>query len=123
MDLSENRNNHPNLITLVENGMCQTAGQAFTQSIIVPWDDPIETIKAKTVAELDASLFQKLSDYEPEIIVLATGSNIEYPDTDLLAPLVENNIGLEVMTNSAAARTFNVLMAENRHVLCLFIIG
>ncbi|WP_154223494.1 Mth938-like domain-containing protein [Marinicella rhabdoformis] len=123
MQLTEHGNDHPNLISQAETGLCHTAGQSYNQSIIVPWDAPIETVGTKTVRELDESLVQKLCDYQPEIIVLATGEHIEYPDTDLLLPLVKNNIGLEVMTNAAAARTFNVLMSENRQVLCLFLIA
>jgi len=123
MDLLETRTNHPNLIIQADTGMCKTAGQSYQHSIIVPWDAPIENIDIKSVTELDVHIFKKLCDFNPEIIVLATGESIVYPDTDLLLPLVENNIGLEVMTNSAAARTFNVLMSESRQVLCMFLIA
>jgi len=122
MDLTENKTQHPNSITLAENHFCQVAGKSHNQSIILPWNAAIEPIEIKNVDQLDATLFQKLCNYQPEIIILATGESINYPDPDLLVPLVKNNIGLEVMTNSAAARTYNVLLAENRQVLCVFLI-
>ncbi len=56
------------------------------------------------------------------MIILATGEHIEFPNTDLLNPLIKQNIGLEVLNNQAAARTFNVLLAEDRKVVCLMII-
>ncbi len=123
MDLTEHSHSHPNLITLDEKGLLRdTEGTIYSQSIIVPWDAPIVPVNIKKASEINEALIQQLCEYQPEIIVLATGETIEYPDTNLLLPLVQNNIGLEVMTNTAAARTLNVLMSEYRKALCLFLI-
>ncbi len=122
MELTEHGQNHPNLITLSNSGWRDASGKTHKQSFIVPWNAPIVPVNITSVSEIDAALIDQICQFKPEIIVLATGDEITYPNTDLLLPLVQNNIGLEVMTNTAAARTFNVLMSEGRQALCLFLI-
>jgi uncharacterized protein len=58
----------------------------------------------------------------PEIIVLGTGFEPPFPDTELMAALAAQSIGLEIMTTPAACRTYNVLLHEQRRVaaaLCI----
>lgn len=52
-----------------------------------------------------------------EILVLGTGQRQVFPPPELYAALAERGIGLEVMDNSAACRTFNVLLSERRSAL------
>ena len=123
MDLSENRSNNPNIIIQAQADQCEVAGQTYQQSIIIPSDDAIKLSDITGVNELSESLVTQLCDYEPEVIIMATGASIEFPDTATLSKLVAKNIGLEVLSNQAAARTFNVLLAERRKAVCLMIIN
>ena len=51
-----------------------------------------------------------------ELLLIGTGLDIApFPDT-LRRWLKDNGIGLDVMQTGAAARTYNILMAENRKV-------
>ncbi len=52
----------------------------------------------------------------PELILLGTGNQQLLPDRDLMFAMARRGIGLEVMDTPAAARTFNVLVAEGRSV-------
>ncbi len=122
MELSEQTFNHPNLIKEANHKKCHVGSRIYTESLIIPWQGEIQTFKAQSVTDLDEPLFNLICSKEPEVIVLATGAKIEYPDAQILAPLVNKQIGLEVMTNTAAARTVNVLMAENRRVVAVLII-
>ncbi len=123
MDLLENRINHPNVIKSAQADACTIGGETFQQSVIIPFDGDIIHTDFIKVSELNQAIFQQLSDYQPEVIILATGSQITFPEPELLTPLVKLNIGLEVLHNEAAARTFNVLLAEDRKVVCLMLIG
>ncbi len=123
MDLSENRTQHPNLIKSASAEACVIGPNSYQQSIIIPFQAEVSTISITTVAELSTELVNLLCSHQPEIIILGTGTQIEFPDTRLLQPIVEQNIGLEVLNNQAAARTYNVLLSEDRNVICLMLLG
>lgn len=52
----------------------------------------------------------------PEIVLLGTGAEQHFPDTQVLMPFFNKGIGFEVMDTRAACRTYNILMAEGRRV-------
>lgn len=122
MDLSENRTNNPNIIIQAQADQCEIGNQTHLQSIIIPSDGELISCPVTSVTELSEGLMTQLCAYNPEVIILATGAHIVFPDTEILQPLVNQHIGLEVLNNQAAARTFNVLLAENRLTVCLMII-
>jgi uncharacterized protein len=122
MDLSENRTNNPNLITQAQANQCVIGNQTHIQSIIIPSDSELVPCNISSVSELTEGLIDQLCAYNPEVLILATGEHIIFPDAEILQPLVNKHIGLEVLNNQAAARTFNVLLAENRQTVCLMII-
>jgi uncharacterized protein len=122
MDLSENRSNNPNLIASAQADQCVIAKQIYLQSMIIPSDDELVSCTLTSVNELTEELVAQLCAYNPEVIILATGEHIVFPDSEILTLLVKQHIGLEVLSNQAAARTFNVLLAENRKAVCLMII-
>lgn len=61
------------------------------------------------------SLFQVMA-LEPDIVVIGSGARQRMIDTGLLAELMQEGIGVEVMDTPAACRCFNVLSGENRRV-------
>ena len=60
--------------------------------------------------------FAKLIPLKPEVVLLGTGSRQRLPPPALYAAFAERGIGLEVMDNRAACRTFNLLLSEYRDV-------
>lgn len=54
---------------------------------------------------------------QPEVLLVGTGSRQHLLPMEVLAPLMRQGIGVECMTTPAAARTYNVLMAEGRKVM------
>jgi uncharacterized protein len=123
MDLSETRSNHPNLIASADAGSCTIGATTYQRSIIIPSHNPVSETGIQSVDQLNDSLISSLCDHQPELIILATGATIIFPEPDVLDALVKNNIGLEVLNNQAAARTFNVLLAEARRTVCLMLIS
>jgi uncharacterized protein len=51
-----------------------------------------------------------------DVILLGMGAEIAWPDRALRAALEEQGLALEPMSSPAAARTFNVLLAEGRRI-------
>ena len=77
---------------------------------------PVADVRSLTPDDL-AALF----DLEPEVILLGTGAHQIFPPAAVMAAALSRGIGIEVMTNAAAARTFNVLAGEERRVVAGFI--
>ncbi len=67
---------------------------------------------------LDAAQFEQLANLGAEIVLFGSGERQRFPRPELLKPLIAKGIGLEVMDTKAACRTYNILVAEGRHVAC-----
>ncbi len=51
-----------------------------------------------------------------DVILMGMGADVAWPDKALRDLLEAEGIGVEPMSSSAAARTFNVLLAEGRRI-------
>ena len=60
---------------------------------------------------------------DPEVILLGTGSRQRFPAAVVMATCLRRGVGIEVMDNHAAARTFSVLANEGRRVVAAFLLG
>ncbi|HEX6829035.1 MAG TPA: Mth938-like domain-containing protein [Burkholderiales bacterium] len=85
------------------------------QQVVADWPvSAIETIAPEQVAILVG--------LDPEIVLLGTGRRLAFPAPQVLAPLAQARIGVEVMDSRAACRTYNILMAEGRRVAAAIIL-
>ncbi|WP_223494774.1 Mth938-like domain-containing protein [Stenotrophomonas indicatrix] len=78
---------------------------------------PVTDVSALQVADLEPILALK-----PALILLGTGERQAFPPAVVMAACLSRGIGLEVMNNPAAARTFNILAGEGRKVAAAFIL-
>ncbi|MEZ5540894.1 MAG: MTH938/NDUFAF3 family protein [Pseudomonadota bacterium] len=83
----------------------------------------VETWTPGTIADLDESHLAPLLAHQPGIVILGTGARLVFPAPRLLAGIQQHGIGVEVMANAAAVRTFNVLLSEDRPVLLALLQG
>ena len=74
-----------------------------------PWD-------VAGFTALEPGDFEALAALKPEVVLLGTGARIRFPHPRLTSALSQARIGVEVMDNQAACRTYNILMAEERKV-------
>ncbi len=51
-----------------------------------------------------------------DVLFLGTGSEIAHIPAELRTALDDQNLGVEVMSSPAAARTYNVLLSEGRRI-------
>jgi uncharacterized protein len=54
---------------------------------------------------------------KPEVLLVGMGARQRMLDHKVIAPLLRAGVGVESMTTEAAARTYNILMAEGRQVI------
>ena len=64
----------------------------------------------------------RLADLNPEVVLIGTGARLIWPPRRLLTPLMERQIGFEIMDTAAACRTYNILMFEGRAVIAALMI-
>ena len=64
----------------------------------------------------------RLTENDPEIVVLGVGHRLIFPDMQLIAPIMAQGLGVEIMDTHAACRTYNILIAEKRKVVAGLII-
>ena len=68
----------------------------------------------------EAAIPQVIGD-KPEVLLVGTGARQQMLPHHIIAPLLKIGVGVESMTTQAAARTFNILMAEGRQVIAALI--
>ena len=122
MQLIENSESTSNLVTTVNDGSIIINKDEYTQSCIVSNASLITELDLIEIEALNSQHIKYLLSSNPELIIIGSGHNHVFPDVSLLTPIAELDIGFEVMNNKSAARTYNVLVAEERKVACLLII-
>lgn len=95
----------------------------LTRSFIVTPAELIEDWPVRDANSLSPGDLEPLLALQPEVIILGAGATQTFPPPETMAACLGRGIGLETMTNDAAARTFNVLAAEGRRVVAGFVIG
>ena len=116
----------------------------YHQAVFFRPDGPINTWAVKSIEDITlealikaAGLIEKEADpiaflsggntgptYEniPELIIIGTGKKQQFIAPTILLPLLAIRIGVECMDTQAAARTYNVLMSENRQVVAALLL-
>lgn len=92
-------------------------------SFILSPNDLIEDWPARDSHSLVPGDFAPLLALNPELVLLGTGDLQLFPPAAAMAACLTRGIGIEVMTNAAAARTFNVLAGEGRRVVAGFLLN
>jgi uncharacterized protein len=94
----------------------------LTRSFLLAPDRAIEDWPATAAATLDAGHVEDLLALRPELVILGTGERQVFPAAAFTAGFLRKGIGIEVMDNAAAARTYNLLAGEGRRVIAGFIL-
>lgn len=89
----------------------------YSNSLIISANTLINNWNPKNINELTRNDWQAVLDLDPAIVLIGTGPTIVFPEIACLIPLIERNIGYEIMDTAAACRTYTVLVAEDRRVV------
>ena len=90
-------------------------------SFVVAPDALVEDWPVRDAAAMTPADLEPLLALAPELIVLGTGAVQRFPPAAVVAACLQRGIGLEAMTNAAAARTYSVLAGEGRRVAAGFV--
>ncbi len=105
-----------NTFTGYGNGYVMVNGRRIEKSVIVLPERIIPDWPATSFEALAPEHLSVLADLDREIILLGTGAQQRFPRPEIMRPLIQAGVGVEVMDVQAACRTYNILMAEERKV-------
>ncbi len=105
-----------NTIYAYAKGYVAINDQEISRSVIVTPERLITNWPPQRFVDLEAAHFEWILKLEPEIVLLGTGSHQQLPHPQLIRPLIERGLGVEVMDTAAACRTYNIIVAEGRQV-------
>lgn len=94
----------------------------LTASFIIAPEALVENWPVRDAAAIGAADLEPLLALEPELVLLGTGANQVFPPAAALAACLRRGVGIEVMSNAAAARTYTVLAGEGRRVVAGFLL-
>lgn len=96
--------------------------QRLEASFLLAPDRLVTDWRPGSVEDLSPADIDALLALEPAVVLLGSGASLRFPSPAVMAACLTRGIGIEVMDNAAAARTFNVLATEGRRVVGAFLI-
>jgi len=115
MKLHATRPEGRNLFSGYGPGYVAINGVRYERSVVVLADRILEW-EVTDFDGLDAAAISALAALPLEILILGTGASLRFPHASHFKMLREAGIGMEVMDTSAACRTYNILLSEDRRV-------
>ena len=122
MQLTLERPDHEFVLRGADGNVALVNQLRLTRSFVIAPDRLIEQWPASDVRALSVADLEPLLALDPEVILLGSGATQAFPPAATLAACLSRGIGIEVMNNAAAARTFNVLAGESRRVVAGFLL-
>ena len=116
MEFTRENSQEENAVVACSGTELRLRGRSYGASVIVTRDAVIEGWRPPAVASLSIGDFEALLANQPDVVLLGTGVRQSMPPPALYAEFAARGIGLEVMDNRAACRTFNLLLSEYRDV-------
>ncbi|MEC3889356.1 Mth938-like domain-containing protein [Xanthomonas campestris] len=123
MPLNQEHPDYTYTLRAVDGRHAKVNEQILQQSFILMPDELVEHWPVPSLDQLQPAHMDAVLALNPAVILLGTGERQQFPSTDVLAACLTRGIGLEAMTNAAAARTYNVLASEGRRVALAMIVG
>lgn len=96
--------------------------RVISKSFLLAADRAEEGWPVRSLDEIDEAAIAKVLAMQPEVVILGTGARLQFPAAKVQAEFLRRGVGLEVMDNAAASRTFNVLVSEGRRAVAAFVL-
>lgn len=144
MLLQKDSNPALNTITAYGDNYLEVNRVRFETVICLSPEGAIRSLELESVQQVDTALLRDLAGLAdsrknamaflddtpeelppdaPEVILIGTGATQIFLPVAITQPLMALGIGIEIMNTHAAARTYNILMSEDRRVLALLFPG
>jgi uncharacterized protein len=107
-----------NAITAQETDNVTVNGERFSQAILVPDQGTVTVLSQQRLVDLTPQFFEHFAQLDanlrPELLLIGTGQKQQFLHPAKTQALSALRIGVEFMPTAAAARTFNILVGEDR---------
>ncbi len=121
MPLAENSASDHYAINAYEDDSISVSNKEYKHSFLLS-PTSITDWPVSSLAEFTTEHCAKILALKPQVVLLGTGAKQIFPSPEIYAFFGKHQIGLEVMANHAACRTYNILAAEDRDVVVGFIL-
>lgn len=121
MKFTEHRDSNVYAVKNYAPGLVKINDLEFTESCYITQTKCESSWPCCAIESLTQELLDQLLQEKPEVIILGTGEIQTFPEPKLFAYCATQGVGLEVMANDAACRTYNVLTTEDRDVVLALI--
>ena len=98
------------------------SGQIFNSSLVMSSDVLIDDWRPARLRDLVTGDLEVIMALEPELVLLGTGSILEFPSVQVSEYFLSRRIGLEVMDTGAACRAYNFMIADDRKAVAALLI-
>lgn len=99
------------------------ADRDYHASLVLSRTQVVESWPVADVAMMTPAHAEPILALKPDVVLLGTGARQRFPAQAVLAAFLRQGVGVEVMDNAAAARTFDILASEGRNVVAAFIVA
>lgn len=96
--------------------------RVLTRSFVLARETLLEDWPVADVGAIADAHVEAILALQPEVVLLGTGARQRFPAATVMAAFLQRRVGIEVMDNAAASRTYNVLAGEGRRVVAAFIL-
>jgi len=122
MEFSLDRGTATYQIQAYEPGCITVSGEKIAHSILILAEHLISPWEPGSLELMKAEDIERILTFKPEVVIIGTGHKMQRPSLEVLRPLIDQNIGFEIMDTKAACRTYTLLMSEDRKVAALLIL-
>lgn len=121
MQLTEHKpGNHYFVRDITDEGI-RVVDTRYAGSVIFSMTELNSDWPVRSVNDLNEQTLEPIWAMKPELVILGTGRRQRFPDREVQLQFLRRQIGLEVMSLDAAARTFNVLASEGRRAVAALV--
>lgn len=105
-----------NIVTGYDTNMIEINRVQHSGALLFAVKGPIQSWAATQFDQIDTAALAPVLELRPELVLIGTGSRQRFVSPAVLRSLLQARIGVECMDTQAAARTYNILAGEGRHV-------
>jgi len=105
------------VITAYDENSVSINGKTFSQSLVIANTRLKENWDVSGIELLTPNHIETVLSFQPELIIIGTGSRLVFPAIEIYSGIIEHGIGVDFMDTGAACRTYNILMSEGRDVV------
>lgn len=144
MKLHSDSNAAFNTVTAYGPGYIEVNRQRYEGAVAFGPEGPVQSLSARAPGEITTALLLQAAGIEAqtpdpfaaldeapavpapapggtEVLLVGTGPRQHFLQAIVLRPLMLAGVGVEIMDTHAAARTYNILMAEGRRVIAVLL--